>query len=183
VSWCGGCHSSLELSATFHVDCLQLFMKTCAPQDAMERLWTAAVWRDPLSARMRIPLRFARGAASVSGEAFDTVAEMCGLSIKRLPREIRDMIPEYMYRHLLWRYMAVLDLAWRLSSGSASADPLRSVPLSTTSSLGNADWLFGCIQIRPRQMAMRIRTLSPSCAARSTQWAWPRSKGCPRGQP
>ena len=40
-----------------------------------------------------------------------------------------DMIQEYMYGHLLWRYMAILDMAWRLSSGSASADPLRSVPL------------------------------------------------------
>ena len=129
VSWCREFHSGLEMSATFHVDCLQLFMNTCPARDAMERLWTAVIWRDPFSAGMRIPLRFARGAASVSGVAFATVAEMCGLSIMRLPREVRDMIQEYMHGHLLWCYMAVLDMAWRLSSGSASANPLRSVPL------------------------------------------------------
>jgi hypothetical protein len=123
------CEPSPE-AATLHPDCLQLFMRSCAPRDALDRLWLAATWHDVLPGIQC--LRLPKSSASFSA-TFAIAAEKCNLpQVKMLPREIRDLVQELSKPHLLCRYVVVLEIAWRLSSGPS--EPLASVPMNQISS-------------------------------------------------
>lgn len=126
---CADCNSSPE-AATLHPDCLQLYMRSCAPRDAVDRLWLAATWHDTLPGIQR--LRLPKNSALFSA-AFAIAAEECNLpQVKRLPREIRDLVQELCEPHLFCRYVVVQEIARRLSSGLS--EPLATVTMGHISS-------------------------------------------------
>jgi hypothetical protein len=123
---CRQCAGSAE-AATIHSDCLQWFIRECKFEDALDHLWTIAVWRSPW--RQAPNLRLADAQVIMPDLS---AAEALGLpKLRSLPPEILQWIRNYSVTSLLWRYSSALDLARGLSkaaSESASKN-LVSIPL------------------------------------------------------
>jgi hypothetical protein len=111
-------------------------MRSCAPRDALERLWFAATWADTLPGIKC--LRLPKCSATFSS-TFAIAAEKCDLpQVKMLPREIRDLVQKLSEPHLLCRFVVVLEIAWQLSSGPS--EPLVSVPMNQIASWQRGSW-------------------------------------------
>ena len=126
---CMDCNTSTE-AATLHPDCLQLFMRSCASRDALDRLWLAATWQDTLPGIQH--LRLPKNSASFSATFAMAVEKFNLPQVKMLPREILDPIQELCEPQLFYRYIVVQEIARRLSSGPSG--PLETVTMSQISS-------------------------------------------------
>ncbi|KAK5992233.1 hypothetical protein PT974_05634 [Cladobotryum mycophilum] len=100
---CSSCLAAEE-TATFHMDCLNLFKNQCHVRDKYRRLWIAATnmypWRRIRS--LLLP-HSEHGLWIAAREAF-------GFQ-DRLPPEIWEKIKGFVPSHVLWRYGSVMQLA------------------------------------------------------------------------
>lgn len=113
-SSCSRAKSTPE-SATFHHDCFEVFKSACTGADALDRLWSFAVWQRPWrdAARIFLPRKPAICSAGVGA-----AARALGLRAfaERLPVEIASMVYEYSESATFWRLASALDLAAQFSA-------------------------------------------------------------------
>lgn len=115
-----------------HAECLQIFMRNCAAENALDRFWQASIWgRVPWSGARVPALRLPPRAVWHFLETFIYCAAQCGLRLGHLPQvvvgSILDSLPRPEY---FWRCVTAIDLARRLSATAPPPQPLRIVPLS-----------------------------------------------------
>ncbi|KAK3293661.1 uncharacterized protein B0H64DRAFT_434797 [Chaetomium fimeti] len=113
-----------------HPDCLQVFMRNCSAEDALDRLYQTCVWRCVPWVGAKVPeVRLALRPVWRWLDSFLLCAENNGLpALRSLPHVALGIIMESLPRnHLFWRYVSALDLARRLSD--SQLQPLRIVPL------------------------------------------------------
>lgn len=118
-------------TATFHVDCFNLYSSRMAADDKTNRLFNIATWMYPWK---NVPsMKLEPSASLESGRGVGLAAELCGLpGLLDLPLELADIVSDYARPSPLWRFAAVLDLVASLSE--ESAETMESVPLSSISS-------------------------------------------------
>ncbi|KAK8058358.1 hypothetical protein PG994_008806 [Apiospora phragmitis] len=123
-AWYGQAPEGLAI----HTDCFDLFLKECQTEDALDRLWAAAVSRSPWRGAPHLHL----GRDTV----FDmklvcAKAEAYGIPcMKLLPPELVQVIYTYSSLATFWRYIAIVSLARELRAAApmdSGLIPLRDV--------------------------------------------------------
>ncbi|KAB5572269.1 hypothetical protein GE09DRAFT_1170482 [Coniochaeta sp. 2T2.1] len=124
---CNKCAASPEF-APIHFDCFEIFRQRCSvgASGALDRLWVLAAWRNPWRGAHPIHL----SAPMVDKAILRTISGFCGLQrLYTLPSELLEMIRQYSTHSLLWRCVAVLQLADYVSATKPQPQPLLTVPL------------------------------------------------------
>lgn len=140
---CNTCNSAPEY-VPVHYDCLAIFRKACSPQvpDVWHRLWARLAWKrawqDAPSLHLPIQPRVHLG-------MLKRVVEVCELPmLLNLPIEVLELIWAYLKPSPLWRCVAALSLADRLSS--ANTEPFLTVPFNEIQSWNRHGKLDRCTQ-------------------------------------
>ena len=125
---CRHCAASPEF-APIHFDCFGIFKQqrsvSASSDDALNRLWILAAWRNPW--RGAKPIHFS--APLVDKDMLMTISGFCGLPrLHTLPLELLETIWQFSNRSLLWRCISALRLADYMSA--TKPEQLWTVPLS-----------------------------------------------------
>lgn len=110
-----------------HSDCLNLFREECKTEDALDRLWRAAVSRSPWRGAPNFDLD---QDTKLTVELVHEKAKSFGVSgLTLLPPELILMIRDYSKSGMFWRYISALSFSRELSAAPINTD-LSSAPTS-----------------------------------------------------
>ncbi|KAL8346119.1 hypothetical protein RB598_000157 [Gaeumannomyces tritici] len=126
VSPCPLCDASPE-AVPLHKECLVLFGRWCASEDALDRLWGFAAARSPWRGAPDLGLPETSSLASHPGPQVAAAAGLAPLAT-RLPLELVQQIRGLTGPCLFWRYSAAVSAALRLSDESREAAAAATAP-------------------------------------------------------
>lgn len=110
---CQRCSRSPGEAVGIHLDCYNLFTNECKAENALERLWVAALARSPWKGAV---LRLNPDADLAIGLVYEKAEEYGIPGLRSLPPELFEIIRNHSVSATFWRYVAALDFSRELSS-------------------------------------------------------------------